>query len=565
MLITNKLELPKYTAEHRLWQGIPGIEVTKKGRIYSTFYSGGTNEGSQNFVVVEISDDDGRSFSDPIAVAFKKEGRCYDPVLWIDPVGRLWFTWAYASEKEESGVFGAICEDPDARTPSWSEVFFIGKYVMMNKPTVLSTGEWLFPIAVWDPKIKMFGLPPEDYGHKREESGAFVYQSVDHQTEFRRLGGVVAPRRTFDEHMVIELRDGGLMMLIRTEYGIGVSYSYDAGNTWTPAEKTKLGGPNSRFFIRRLRSGRMLLINHYQHRDRDHLTALLSEDDGKTWSHSLLLDERANVSYPDAVEAENGSIYVTYDRERGAARRNLEACQNDAREILFAKITEEDILAGKLISPDSRLKCVISKLGDYVDDENPYRELGRFSEIELAEELCKEAADKASYRAAIFDCYPVACENMCRLDTKRLDALLGEAESRAEDKFPIMLEIVRLIRSVSVDGKDRMPIVESVKKILCEGIKENLSVSQVADRLGISEYYLMHAFKKQTGLTVGEYKSVLRISQAKLLLIGTEKSMAEIAVLCGFESLQYFSQAFKAAEGVAPSTYRALGAPSASK
>ncbi len=558
MLITNKLELQKYTAEHRLWQGIPGIEVTEKGRLFSTFYSGGINEGPLNFVVVEISDDDGKSFSDPIAVAFKKEGRCYDPVLWIDPAGRLWFTWAYASEQEESGVFGAICEDPDADTLSWSDVFFIGKYVMMNKPTVLSTGEWLFPIAVWDPKIKMFGLPPEDYGHREEETGAFVYRSVDHQTAFRRLGGVVAPRRTFDEHMVIELRNGGLMMLIRTEYGIGVSYSYDGGSTWTPAEKTKLGGPNSRFFIRRLRSGRMLLINHYQHRDRDHLTALLSDDDGKTWSHSLLLDERANVSYPDAVEAANGSIYVTYDRERGAGRRNLEACRNDAREILFAKITEEDILAGELISPDSRLKCVISKLGDYVDDANPYRELGRLNEIELAEVLCKEEADKKACRAAIFDCYPVACENMCRSELKRLDALFAEVDRREEDRFPIMLEIVRLVRSVSVDGKEQMPLIERVKQILCDGIRENLSVSQVADRLGVSESYLMHAFKKQTGLTVGDYKAVLRISRAKLLLLGSEKSMAEIAELCGFESLQYFSSCFKAATELSPSAYREL-------
>ena len=41
MLITDKNELKKYTTEHRIWQGIPSIEVTKGGRIFSTFYSGG--------------------------------------------------------------------------------------------------------------------------------------------------------------------------------------------------------------------------------------------------------------------------------------------------------------------------------------------------------------------------------------------------------------------------------------------------------------------------------------------------------------------------------------------
>ena len=38
MLITDKKELEKYTTDKRFWQGIPGIEVTKKGRIFSTFY-----------------------------------------------------------------------------------------------------------------------------------------------------------------------------------------------------------------------------------------------------------------------------------------------------------------------------------------------------------------------------------------------------------------------------------------------------------------------------------------------------------------------------------------------
>ena len=40
---------------------------------------------------------------------------------------------------------------------------------------------------------------------------------------------------------------------------------------------------------------------------------VLSDDDGVTWQHKLLLDERNEVSYPDAVE-HNGFIYIIYDR-----------------------------------------------------------------------------------------------------------------------------------------------------------------------------------------------------------------------------------------------------------
>ena len=369
MLITEQQELRTYTAEHRVWQGIPGIEVTKAGRIYAAFYSGNTVEGKGNFAALIKSDDGGKTFSDPVAVAFKKEGRCFDEVLWIDPLGRLWMTWSYCSDVEEGGVFGAICDDPDAAELLWSDVFFIGKFVMMNKPTVLSDGKWLFPVAVWHSGVKIFGLPPEDYGFPEEEKEAFAYCTADQGRSFQKLGGVQAHHRHVDDHMILELTDGRLLMLIRTLKGIDSAYSSDGGKTWTAAEDSCLGGPGSRFFIRRLRSGRVLLINHHEFTKRNNLTALLSEDDGKTWPYKLLLDGRSDVSYPDAVEAEDGYIYITYDRERGCFKENLATAMADAREILFAKITEKDIMAGRLTDEGSFLQGIISKLGEYADDD----------------------------------------------------------------------------------------------------------------------------------------------------------------------------------------------------
>ena len=557
MLITNANELEKFSSKHRLWQGIPSIEVSPKGRIFSTFYSGGTKEDKGNFVVLTISND-GKNFSEPVAALYREAGRCYDPVLWIDPLGRLWWIWAYASKSEPSGVYGVVCEDCDAETLTWSQPFLIGKYVMMNKPTVLSTGDWLFPVAAWDPSINMlYALPPEKYGHKKEETGAFVYKLIHPQSmTFKKMGGTCAAQRSFDEHMILELNNGKLMMLIRTYYGIAVSYSYDQGHTWTEAVRSNIPSPSSRFFIRRLSSGRILLVNHHNFCGRNNLTALLSEDEGQTWKYSLLLDERADVSYPDAVETKDGFIYITYDRERGAFRKNLNSVMDCAREILYAKITEEDILAGKLVNPSSQLKNIISKLNEYIDDENPYKEIHRFSDIELAQELCKNKESKANCSSIIFDHYPIASEHLSTLDRNKLDSLLAKLEKDAEDDFTTILEIIRLVRSVSIQDTESLPIVEMVEKVLSENIRENLSISDIANELRVSIYYLMHAFKKQTGITIHEYKMALRIANAKKLLRNTNKSISEIADYCGFESLQYFSRTFKKAEGVVPSKYR---------
>ena len=119
-----------------------------------------------------------------------------------------------------------------------------------------------------------------------------------------------------------------------------------------------------------------MLVNHYDFDGRNNLTALLSEDEGKTWPYTLLFDGRMNVSYPDAVEADDGYIYITYDRERGGFGKSLEGVLSAAREILYARVTEDDILAGKLISEGSRLGCIISKLGEYVDGDPFAQEKG---------------------------------------------------------------------------------------------------------------------------------------------------------------------------------------------
>lgn len=91
-------------------------------------------------------------------------------------------------------------------------------------------------------------------------------------------------------------------------------------------------------------------INVKSWKGRSHLTAMLSEDDGETWPYTLLLDERNEVSYPDAKEADNGYIYVTYDWERVTQR-----------EILMARFTEDDILRGKILSPEGKLRVLVNK------------------------------------------------------------------------------------------------------------------------------------------------------------------------------------------------------------
>jgi hypothetical protein len=153
--------------------------------------------------------------------------------------------------------------------------------------------------------------------------------------------------------MIVERTDKSLWMLVRTTYGIGESVSSDRGKTWAALAPAPIQHPAARFFIRRLRSGSLLLVKHGPIKKkigRSHLTAYLSRDDGVSWSNGLLLDERQGVSYPDGQQISDGTIYIIYDHDR-----------TGAREILLATFTEDDVVSGKLESSASSLRRVVSR------------------------------------------------------------------------------------------------------------------------------------------------------------------------------------------------------------
>lgn len=119
---------------------------------------------------------------------------------------------------------------------------------------------------------------------------------------------------------------------------------------------------NKRFFLRRLRSGALLLVrnNDPAGSARSHLTAYVSDDDGKTWQGGLLLDDRES-SYPDGTEGPDGTLYVIYDHQRYTLNR---AGQSGVGSVQLARFTEADIREGRPVSSQTRLQQVVSRLRD---------------------------------------------------------------------------------------------------------------------------------------------------------------------------------------------------------
>jgi len=342
-----------YAAKHRRWQGIPSIERAVNGRLWVTWYSGGHGEDNENYALLVTSEDGGNTWSKPVFVV-DPPGlvRAWDPCLWHDPLGRLWWTWTQSCPMPgdawdgRGGVWAVVTENPADPNPEWGEPRRIAHGVALNKPVFTSAGEWVLPTAVW----WMF----EQYRELDAVRKPGVVCSADQGQTWQWRGGALFDERVFDEPMIVEKRDGTLWMLVRTRTGIAESFSMDGGVSWSRGRPSRFAGPSARFHFRRLASGRLLLVNHLGNpdRQRSHLTAMLSEDDGQTWPYRLLLDERKPVSYPDVVEGPEGVLHLVYDFDRYGER-----------EILMAVLTEQDILAGKPTSEASRLKVLVNRAG----------------------------------------------------------------------------------------------------------------------------------------------------------------------------------------------------------
>jgi AraC-like DNA-binding protein len=102
-----------------------------------------------------------------------------------------------------------------------------------------------------------------------------------------------------------------------------------------------------------------------------------------------------------------------------------------------------------------------------------------------------------------------------------------------------------------------MSIITQAKNYIREKFKDpNLNIDLIADQFGYTATYFAKIFKDATGEFINDLIREYRISQAKNLLAGTRLSVAEVAVMSGYNNTNYFFYTFKKHTGLTPSAYR---------
>lgn len=104
-------------------------------------------------------------------------------------------------------------------------------------------------------------------------------------------------------------------------------------------------------------------------------------------------------------------------------------------------------------------------------------------------------------------------------------------------------------------AQDKKKLIEA-KELLTMRLDDPPNIIELSKLVGLNEYKLKKGFKELFGTTIYGYLHDYRMSLAKKLLLETNKSAKEIAFEAGYNSPQYFSNAFKKRFGQTPNSVR---------
>lgn len=147
--------------------------------------------------------------------------------------------------------------------------------------------------------------------------------------------------------------------------------------------------------------------------------------------------------------------------------------------------------------------------------------------------------------------------------TRELDRLLREFQYEWLEKGPgrelkcgalFLLILHDLVYGQDMTGANIH--VEKIKRYIVEHLTEPISLKSLAELVGLNQVYCGALFRKTQGMTIAEYTNRIRVGRATTLLEEGAHHISEIAYMCGFNDVYYFSTIFKRLMGVSPSKYR---------
>lgn len=176
---------------------------------------------------------------------------------------------------------------------------------------------------------------------------------------------------------------------------------------------------------------------------------------------------------------------------------------------------------------------------------NPPGEMARFISIEVVSTLLEFASESGGDIKDLFG------EGFDVLDEVQNKRNLDELESWILGLLTQITSYIGMVKS-----KRPSKIVEDAKKYIDGNYaRYDLKIDEIAKNVFVKYGHLCFLFKRETGRTINEHISELRILKAKELMDSGCHSISMVAAKVGYADANYFSKCFKKLVGIAPGKY----------
>jgi len=265
--------------------------------VYSRFTGGSGDDARANLAAI-YSGDSGKTWSLRYEPLLEHEGKQNVMSVSLLRLGENEIALFYLRKNSDADCVPMMRLSTDEGR-SWHDsvpcVVSDGYYVLNNDRALrLKSGRILLPLA----------RHAKDGAKRSIRASSLCAYSDNGGRTWRQSTTTLEPpeqsRTGLQEPGVIELKDGRLMMYMRTDLGCQYrSFSKDGGDTWSPAEASNIISPLSPASIARIPStGDLLLVwNDHEGVDQAHrgkrtpFRVAISKDDGATWVNKKTLDD----------------------------------------------------------------------------------------------------------------------------------------------------------------------------------------------------------------------------------------------------------------------------------
>ncbi|MGF7397669.1 response regulator transcription factor [Thermoanaerobacterium thermosaccharolyticum] len=170
--------------------------------------------------------------------------------------------------------------------------------------------------------------------------------------------------------------------------------------------------------------------------------------------------------------------------------------------------------------------------------------LSGYGEFEYARKAIKIGVDEYLLK-------PITVDDL----EKVLNTINNKIENERSNKISNYNEEIFLGEE---DKKVHSLVINRALQIIRENIYKEITLEEIAMKLGITPEYLSTLFYREVGVKFTTYIRDMRLNKAKELLINSDYKVCEIANFVGYPNEKYFNRVFKKALGITPLEFKKL-------